>query len=169
MKALLAELFEHYYKDVYTYLFHLCHDASLSEDLASDVFMEVVKSISTFRGESDIKTWLFSIARHKWFAYLKGKKRQIQTESIHDLYDTTALGTTDAVNEVAQLIQAQLAGESPLVRDVVQMRIAGYSYYEIATKHHISENSARVVYFRAKSKIKKYLEKEGFPYDEHHL
>lgn len=165
MKQLLAELFEKYYIDVYTYLYSLCHDASLSEDLASDVFLEVVKSISTFRGESDIKTWLFSIARHRWFAYLKRKNRQVQTESIYDLYDTAALGATDVFNEVAELIQEILSGETALTRDVVQMRIDGYSYYEIATKHKISENSARVVYFRAKSKIKKHLEKEGFRYE----
>lgn len=165
MKQLLAELFEKYYIDVYTYLYSLCHDASLSEDLASDVFLEVVKSISTFRGQSDIKTWLFSIARYRWFAYLKKKNRQVHTESIHDLYDTAELGTTDSVNEVAELIQELLSGESTLTRDVVQMRIDGYSYYEIATKHKISENSARVVYFRAKSKIRKYLEKEGFRYE----
>ena len=108
MKQLLAELFEKYYIDVYTYLYSLCHDASLSEDLASDVFLEVVKSISTFRGQSDIKTWLFSIARHRWFTYLKRKKRQVQTESIHELYDIATLGTTDAVNEVAEQIQQLL-------------------------------------------------------------
>ena len=162
MKQLLAELFEKYYIDVYTYLYSLCHDASLSEDLASDVFLEVVKSISSFRGESDIKTWLFSIARHKWFAYLKRKNRQIPTQSIHELYDTAELGVTDDGNEAAELIRELLSGESALTQDVVQMRIDGYSYYEIATKHKISENSARVVYFRAKSKIKKHLEKEGF-------
>lgn len=33
MKKLLVELFESYYKDIYTYLYSLCHDASLSEDL----------------------------------------------------------------------------------------------------------------------------------------
>ena len=66
---------------------------------------------------------------------------------------------------IYNLIQKLLSGESALIRDVVQMRIDGFSYYEIAAKHHISENSARVVYFRAKSKIKKHLEKEGFRYD----
>ena len=162
MRELLAELFEKYYIDVYTYLYSLSHDASLSEDLASDVFLEVIKSIATFRGESDIKTWIYSIARRQWFAYLKRKNRQVQTESIHDLYDTAMLGTTDTVNEVAELILEFLSGESALTRDVVQMRLDGYSYYEIAVKHKISESSARVVYFRAKSKIRKYLEKEGF-------
>lgn len=165
MKQLLAELFEKYYIDVYTYLYSLCHDASLSEDLASDVFLEVVKSISTFRGKSDIKTWLFSIARHRWFAYLKKKNRQVQTESIHDLYDTAELGTTDSVNEVTELIRELLSDESALTRDVVRMRLDGYSYHEIALRHKISENSARVVYFRAKSKIRKRLEKEGFHYE----
>lgn len=165
MKQLLAELFENYYIDVYTYLYSLCHDASLSEDLASDVFLEVVKSISTFRGESDIKTWLFSIARHKWFAYLKRKNRQIETESLQDLYETTELSTTDAVNEATELIRELLSSESALTREVVQMRLEGYSYYEIAAKCRICENSARVVYFRAKSKIKKHLEMEGFHYE----
>ena len=165
MKQLLAELFEKYYIDIYTYLYSLCHDASLSEDLASDVFLEVVKSISTFRGESDIKTWLFSIARHRWFAYLKKKNRQVQTESIHDLYDTAELGITDDINEAAELIQQLLSGESALTHDVVRMRLDGYSYHEIALRHKISESSARVVYFRTKSKIRKYLEKEGFHYE----
>lgn len=53
---------------------------------------------------------------------------------------------------LAELIQMLLSGEPALTRDVVQ--IDGCSYYEIAAKHKISENSARVVYFRAKSKIK---------------
>ena len=165
MRELLAELFEKYYIDVYSYLYSLSHDAPLSEDLASDVFLEVVKSISTFRGESDIKTWLFTITRRRWYAYLRGKKRQVQTQSIHDLYDTAELGSMDEQNEVEEIIRELLSAESPLVRDIVQMRIDGYSYYEIAAKHKISENSARVIYFRAKSKIKKHLEKEGFRYE----
>lgn len=165
MKQLLAELFETYYKDVYTYLFSLCHDASLSEDLASEVFLEVVRCISTFRGDSDIKTWLFTIARRRWFSYLRRKERQIPTESIHELYDTTELGAVEESNEAEEKIRELLSGETPLIKNVVQMRIDGYSYYEIAAKLQISENSARVIYFRAKSKIKKHLEKEGFRYE----
>ena len=84
MKELLEELFHRYYKDVYTYLYSLCRDATLAEDLTSEVFLEVIRSIGAFRGESDVKTWLFSIARYRWFAYLRGKKRQVPTESIEN-------------------------------------------------------------------------------------
>ena len=162
MKQLLAELFETYHKDVYTYLFSLCHDASLSEDLASEVFLEVIRSISTFRGESDVKTWLFTIARRRWYAYLRSQNRQIRTESIHDFCDCAQLGAMDAESEIEEMIRSILLQETDLIRDLVWMRIEGYSYYEIASKLHISENSARVIYFRAKAKIKKQLKKEGF-------
>ena len=42
------------------------------------------------------------------------------------------------------------------------MRIAGFSFYEIGLKYGVSENSARVIDFRAKAKIRKILEKEWF-------
>ena len=159
MKELLSEIFEAYYKDVYAYLYSLCRDASLSEDLTSEVFLSVVTSLPAFRGQSDIKTWLFTIARRKWFDHLRRQKRQIPTESIHELYDIP--GTYDPETDTAALIHSLLQAESPMTQAVVQMRLEGHSYYEIARKHRISENSARVIWFRAKTKIKKLLEKEG--------
>ncbi len=164
MKELLAELFSRYYKDVYTYFYGLCYDASLSEDLTSEVFLEVVRSIVTFRGESDIKTWLFAIARHRWYAYLRGKSRQPQTQSIQDLYDLNISDprSGDPPDGIEQTIASLLASESELTRDVFRLRTDGYSYFEIGSKLGITENSARVIFFRAKARIKKILEKEGF-------
>lgn len=121
MRRLLEELFRTYHNDVYRYLYSLSHDASLSEDLASEVFLKVVKSIGSFRGEADIKTWLFSIARHEWYEQ-----------------------------------------EPERTRNIVLMRLDGYSFYEIGTKFGISESSARVIDFRTKEKLRKILKKEGF-------
>ena len=167
MKKLLVELFESYYKDVYRYLYSLCHDASLSEDLTSEVFLEVIKSIASFRGDSDVKTWLFSIARHRWYAYLRTKTHQLPTESIHELYDSNFVDIqpSDDSVDLEQLIHSLLDKEPELTKNVFQMRLDGYSYFEIGEKYQISENSARVIFFRTKAKIKKYLEKEGFYHD----
>ena len=161
MSQLLAELFSAYYKDIYTYLYSLSHDASLSEDLASEVFLEAIKSISSFRGEANIKTWLFSIARHQWFAYLRKKNRQIQTQSIHDLYDSSQPAALDD-HDLRIFIDQLLEQETAVVRSVFRLRLDGYSYFEIGEKLGISENSARVIYFRTRNKIKTYLQKEGF-------
>ena len=160
MKELLDELFHRYYKDVYTYLYSLCRDASLAEDLTSEVFLEVIRSVGGFRREADIKTWLFSIARHRWYGYLRKKKRQPHTENIDD-YLSLGVRDVHSYEEPWQMVESLLEGESVLTRNVVRMRLEGYSYYEIGAKYGISESSARVVFFRAKSKLKKHLEKEG--------
>lgn len=182
MKELIQELFNQYYKDIYKYIYSLCRDTSVSEEITSEVFVEVVKSIATFRGDSDIKTWIFSIARHKWYTYLRKKSNQIKTESLHDLYDYNILEINKNIaenknnslgnineeifyKELKQAISEILKSESELSRKIFNMRIDGYSYVEIAVICNISENSARVVFFRTKNKLKKILEKEGFKND----
>lgn len=167
MKKLLEELFNLYYKDVYSYLYSLSHDVSLSEELTADVFLDVVKSISSFRGEANIKTWLFSIARHKWYHYLRKKNKEIETELITDFLPSKEKLPEDICyrKQLVQRIYKLLESEPEKTRSIVLMRIDGYSFHEIALKHNISENSARVIDFRVKTKIRKILQKEGFQND----
>lgn len=163
MQKLIEALFARYYQDVYRYLYRLSHDAALSEDLASEVFLEVVKSIATFRGESDIKTWIFSISRHKWFAYLRRKNREIPTEELPDyIAGEISLEKQYLDKEMAKRICEILDGEPDRTRKILLMRMEGYSFCEIGKQVGISENSARVIDFRAKAKIRDILKKEGF-------
>ena len=175
MQRLLEKLFRTYYKDIYRYLYSLTHDASLSEDLASEVFLEVVKSVATFRGAADIKTWMFSIARHKWIDYLRKKNRRAETEVLSELVGEQAVWNssgTDAVSsagpeeqyfekEVSERVKSLLEEEPERTRNIVKLRLEGYSFYEIAKSEGISESSARVIYFRIKEKLRQTLEKEG--------
>lgn len=164
MRRLLEELFRTYHNDVYRYLYSLSHDASLSEDLASEVFLKVVRSIGTFRGEADIKTWLFSIARHEWYDYLRKKNRQIRTEAMTELFESMDLGPEARYHtqEIIRRIYRLLEQEPERNRNIVLMRLDGYSFYEISQKYGISESSARVIDFRTKDKLRKILKKEGF-------
>lgn len=163
MEKLLTELFTRYHKEVYAYLYSLCRDVSLSEDLTSEVFLEVVKSIGTFRGEADIQTWMFTIARRRWANYLRRQNRQIQTETLSEFFESgeDALEEKTSRSETIQKIYGILEKEPPRTKDIVLMRMDGFSFREIGQKHGISENSARVVYFREKEKIKRILQKEG--------
>ena len=164
MRRLLEELFRTYHNDVYRYLYSLSHEPSLSEDLASEVFLKVVKSIGTFRGEADIKTWLFSIARHEWYDYLRKKNRQIRTEAMTEFFESMDLGPEAQYHrqEIIRRIYRLLEQEPERTRSIVMMRLDGYSFYEISQKYGISESSARVIDFRTKDKLRKILKKEGF-------
>ena len=167
MRRLLEELFRTYYKDIFCYLYSLSHDASLSEDLTSEVFLKVVKSIGTFRGEADIKTWLFSIARHEWYDYLRKKNKEIRVEVLTEFCESMELGPEAKchIQEIIDRIYQLLEQEPERARHIVLMRLDGYSFYEIGNKIGISESSARVIDFRTKDKIRKILKKEGFTYE----
>lgn len=166
MRKLLEELFVVYYRDVYRYLYSLCHDASLSEELAAEVFVEVVKSIALFRGEADIRTWVFSIAHHRWLRYLRKREHTVSLEELTGelLAPGKPLEERYYEKKAAERIYELLNGEPERTRTIVLMRVEGYSFREIGVKLGISENSARVIEFRAKSKIRQTLKKEGYDY-----
>lgn len=73
----IKKLYEKYKQDVFGYLISLTHNPTLSEDLTSETFLSAIKSLPNFKGNSDIKTWLFSIARHKWYENLRKEKHDI--------------------------------------------------------------------------------------------
>ena len=64
--------------------------------------------------------------------------------------------------EAAARALTLLEQEDARTRTVVKMRIEGYSYYEIAQKLDIRENSARVIDFRIRKKLREQLVKEGY-------
>ena len=164
MKKLIQELFELYQKDVYLYLFSLCHDASLAEELTADTFLEAVKSLHRFREECDEKTWLFSIARHRWLAHLRRQKKQPTLELLDELLVSGERSPEDRLCDraAADRIRALLAEEPERTRQIVSLRLEGLSFHEIGQRCGVTESSARVIDFRAKNKIRDILKKEGY-------
>lgn len=69
----LEELYRRYRMDLYRYLCFLTHDPVQAEDLLSETFVRVIKRLPTFRGECEVKTWLFGIARNIWVVYLRAQ------------------------------------------------------------------------------------------------
>lgn len=163
----LKDIYQNYSKDVYLYLVSLTHDPLLSEDLTSETFLGFIRSLPQFKGECDIKTYLFTIARRCFFKYLKGKRADLSYEYLTNAYIfednefDNLVYTKQVFKRVLELIDA----EPDRTKEIVKLRINGYSFYEINTKLHISEGSARVIDFRCKKKIKETLLKEGLNYE----
>lgn len=159
----IKKLYEEYKQDIFIYLVSLTNDASLSEDLVSETFLSAIKSIHRFKGNSSIKTWLFSIARNKWYEYLRKEKSTISLDDLAYSYIMGAFNLEEKViqKDISNKILCLLDSEQSRTKDIVLMRIEGYSYYEISKKYAISESSARVIDYRAKKKIKDILTKEG--------
>lgn len=163
----IKDIYEKHRQDVYRYLVSLTHNPTLSEDLVSETFLAVIKSLHNFKGNSDIKTWLFAIARNKWYGYLRKKNYSISFDCLAKEYLSQGEDLEKSIinKTMVDKIMMLLKDEDDIKRGIVLMRIQGYSFYEIAMKYNISESSARVIDFRTKKKIREILEKEGLSND----
>ncbi len=160
----IRKLYENYHNDIFRYLIHLTGDADLAEELTSETFLSAITALPGFRGDTDIKRWLLTIARNKWFDYLRRRKEHVCIEEERTL---VVLPTPEewafqrlAVNRFWELLDE----EEPRAGMVVKMRLEGYSFYEIGEALGIRENAARVLEFRVRNRLRNRLIQEG--YDE---
>lgn len=161
-------LYQTYKKDIYYFLYHLSNSHDISQDLTSEVFLAAIKALPTFRGESDIKTWLFGIARLKWFEFLRKQKREQSLNNRLSMYisEIEYLDERRVVNEeIIFRVNSLLEVEDERAKKILTMRADGFSFHEIGEIIGISDSSARVIDFRVKKKLKKILVEEGYVYE----
>jgi len=156
----IERLYREYKQDVYLYLLSLTNNPSLSDDLLSETFISAIRSIRDFKGQSSLKTWLCSIARYKWLDHLKGQKASIEYNDLLELYVATSVEGQCMTTGLSDRVLALLQEKDERTREIIGMRIEGYSYAEIADRTGISESSARVIDFRTKKWLKDRLTKE---------
>ncbi len=67
---------------LYNWAFKRVSDSIIAEDLVQDTFFSAIKSLGSFKGQSNPKTWLFSILKNKISDYYRKQfKMQIVNES----------------------------------------------------------------------------------------
>ena len=64
-------------KTVYKYIFCLCNNKSLAEEVTQETFYIAMKSINKFRGECKIQVWLCQIAKHLLYKERKRKRKMV--------------------------------------------------------------------------------------------
>jgi len=75
--AALEQLYLRYVDRVYSLVFHqVGRNKSVAEDIVQETFLSALKSISKFRGQSELYTWLCSIAYHKIADFYRRQGRQ---------------------------------------------------------------------------------------------
>lgn len=150
------------YHRLYGFLYRLCRDELLAEELVQETFYQAYRSLHKFHGRCELFTWLAAIAKNVFFAHL----RKTRAESmLIDLYVTDLTAPLDeepgyrVLREVdIQRVRKAIAGIPEKYSEVLVLRIYGeLPYEEIARKLGISVSSAKVIYFRAKNYIKEAL------------
>ncbi len=76
-----------YTKDLFSYAITKVHQKELAEDLVQDTFLSAYQSYENYKEKSNVKTWLFSILKHKIADYYRSKYKQ-NIELSPDFIDT---------------------------------------------------------------------------------
>jgi RNA polymerase sigma-70 factor (ECF subfamily) len=135
------------------------------EDLVQETFVRAFGSFDSFRGESSLRTWLFTIARRLLLDRRRSERRRGGGSRMAlDVKDSDAVTEYDALDavvadETQHRMREAVARLTPTQREVFTLRVSeGLSYKEIADAVDTTEGAARVHYHNAMRAIKEFLD-----------
>ena len=156
------EIYRAYFNDVYRYLLRLSGDQHVAEELTSQTFFKAMQGIQTFRGDCEVRVWLCQIGKNCYLTYVKGQNRT------HPLDEADWLELPEEGDSPEQLCerrdQAMRIRKVPHqlpepYKEVFTLRVFGeLPFHSIGELFGKSDNWARVVFYRAKLQIRRYME-----------
>lgn len=130
------------------------------DELVQDTFVRAFNSIDSFRSDSTLRTWLFTILKRLILDRRRAEKRRgemVELEEGHAVQPYDALDAMVA-DETARRVRQAVDGLSPMQREVFLLRVnEGMAYGEIATIVGSTEGACRVHYHNAMRTIKELL------------
>ena len=170
-------LYSRFGSPVMRFLFRLCGDRALAEDLTQDVFLKVWHAAAGWRPLGRVSTWLFQIAKHHWWneaakrkrrAAISGTASEKAAEIVADAPEEVAPGGQPAEGlarvEAAAAVTQALAALSPRLRVVfVLVRLEGVSYAETAEIVGIPVGTVKSRAAAAEAFLRKHLQRAFGP------
>lgn len=172
------ELVSRFSIDIYNLLARLTGDAEEAKDLTQETFLSVVRSVTSFRGEASLKTWLYRIAinqarnRQRWwrsrrfgltFSLDSSGDESSDAASLHEtLPDRRQPSPEDfaARREQEVLIREALKKLPLAFREAVVLRdIEGLSYEEIAAALETNIGTVKSRIARGREELKRKLQR----------
>lgn len=131
------------------------------EDVVQDTFVRAFGSLDSFRGDSSLRTWLFTIARRLLLDRRRSDTRRGEQVEVQENDAVTGFNALDdlVADETQRRVREAIERLSPTQREVFTLRVSeGLSYKEIAGVAGTTEGAARVHYHHAMRAIKEFLD-----------
>ncbi len=169
-KISIEKIVDDYYQKIYKLSLFYLKDKQESEEITQEIFLKVIKKLSTFKGQSNIYTWIYRIASNTLINYLKRKKLvrflSLDNISIKDEYKNNISKMDPAIyleiNETKNTQIEQLGKAINLFSN--REKKAFYLFYydnlkqkEIARIMKTSKSAVESLIHKAKKKLKKNL------------
>lgn len=160
-QKLLTLVYEKYHRELYLYIYSLSRNHHIAEDLTQETFLKALLSLPEEHG--NIRAWLYMVVRNLFFNYREKASRNVSLEEEMKRSDEEKdlLANMIENERKLQLYQA-LKKLDMKKREILLLQYFGdLSQKEIAAVLHITPENVRVLAYRAKKELKKYMEQQG--------
>ena len=154
------KLYKEYYPRVYAFLYKLCRDREMTEEMTQDTFYELYKSLHKYDGSCQLFTFIASIAKNVYYKHVRKKRVEyIDIELIKELQDSSDTPEEACLRSMrSKEIRRTIEMLPKKYRDVVVLRVyADLPFSDIASALDISLSSAKIIFHRAKKIISEEL------------
>jgi RNA polymerase sigma-70 factor (ECF subfamily) len=165
-EAAFATLFQLHKKRVYSVCLQMTKDVADAEDLTQEAFMQVFRSINSFRGDSAFSTWLYRVAVNTVLMKLRRRKSppvlsldepvSSDSPSLKREVGKEDLNLSGAVDRIAlRRAIEELPGGCRQIFDLHE--VEGYQHHEIAELLQCSIGNSKSQLHKAKMKMRDLL------------
>jgi RNA polymerase sigma factor (sigma-70 family) len=161
------------YKDrVFNTAIGIVQNAEDAEDVAQEVFIQVFKSIHSFKEESKLSTWIYRITTTRALDHLRSRKSKKRfgflqrlfgegNEPLHELPDFQHPGVAmDQKENAARLFKAINKLPENQKTAFTLHKLEDLSYLEISEVMKVSLPAVESLMHRARQNLRKILEKD---------
>lgn len=165
-KQTLDDIYRSYMGDIHNYLFSLCHDNYLAEDIMQETFYRAYLYLEDCPGDK-IKPWLLRVAYNAFIDYLrKNSKSSLKEEGFfHNLAGAKSpedeMIMKEQLEEIDNLIERLPENQK---QAIFLCDFQELSYREAAQEMKINEGHLKILLFRARQKIR--LNRKGIDNNE---
>ena len=145
----LRVLFDRHHLHVFNFLFKMCGDKMLSEDLTQDVFYKVIKYRTSYK-QGNFVSWLFTITRNSLNTHFtRNKRNESDLETVK--YRFGEEDNNEDYSHLHKAIQQLEASDRELV---ILHRLQGIRYQELAEIMDSTPGAIKTKMSRALKKLK---------------
>lgn len=138
-------------------IYTVCYMFSNNPDEVADLFQEILinlwKGFPQFRGDSNVKTWIYRVSLNTCISSERKKSRKVETLPL--TMDINLFSDSDDDTKQVQMLRDRINKLGPFDRAIVLLWLENLSYDEIGAIVGISAKNVSVRLVRIKDQLKK--------------
>ncbi len=151
-------LYDAHVDRVYRLAYRLAGEEDLAREFTQDAFVRAFDRLHTFRGESQLGTWLHSITVSVALSGLKKRKRIQTRETTLDAASDVASGGRRAEPDLVRRMREAIDALATGYRTVFLMHdVEGYTHEEIGAALGIEAGTSKAQLSRARARLRQAL------------